>query len=87
MKEASDKKTYNEDEPPAYQALYPLHCTRPTSCPLQKTQVNGVGKLNRYSNQVAKPFPADWQVSIGPKNSVLRSKAFYEGNENIARRP
>ncbi|KAG0143390.1 hypothetical protein CROQUDRAFT_96341 [Cronartium quercuum f. sp. fusiforme G11] len=64
------------DSPPSYVSLYPQDIG-PVS-----HQVGLIASDTKF--RPARPFPADWQVSVGPQNSVLRGAP--RADENVGRR-
>ncbi|EGG04708.1 uncharacterized protein MELLADRAFT_108228 [Melampsora larici-populina 98AG31] len=64
------------DSPPPYVSLYP-----------NKIAINSESQSHYHldqKSQQARPFPKDWQTSVGPTNSVLRGTA--RPDENVGRR-
>ncbi|KAH9812805.1 hypothetical protein DFH28DRAFT_1129571 [Melampsora americana] len=64
------------DSPPSYVSIYP-----------NNTAMSSESQPHYHLNdkpQQARPFPQDWQTSIGPTNSVLRGTA--RADENTGRR-
>lgn len=82
LRSKEEEELIKLDAPPSYQTLFPEH---------HQQQQEQVGK-DQTKPVIGKPFPKDWQTSIGPKiknhhKSFLRSSITnHRVNENHLRR-